>query len=1462
MATTQCIHRKDKNIMATDNNINDIYIGRVANESYEPEAATNLFEEIENAMHRLPGYHDLYSTLNRVFRKCLDLNTANVQINFGGVFPQTDYLLKEHNASPEVSRNTNDTRVRLRSASWLTDDELAEWHLYDLRNLCQFIACIYNVEIPASLQDLFPTANKRRKSRQLVGDYLRVIVERWDDDYIFATADDYGDGEKLQICYSSGNQCYNYDWSYLRDMLHERAQLNLIRPRVESGIIYPELTIVEPDYLVDITTVARCFTNYAESPVVNIINRLQPQQSSSASLLGNFAGQLLDEQLHEVQQGEQAESHTYRDSIMKFWQQNPVSILTTYMEPTFHADAQIQKQNISNAIHNVLPREVSSFDPKECMVEPSFFSEMLGLQGRMDLLQLDYKVLLEQKSGKGDYQRGDNFVKPRQKEEHYVQMLLYMALIRYNFGEIYKQNNSELRSFLLYSKYKESLLRMGFAPELIFRAIKLRNRLAWSDILLSHKDEYKKLAKLTPEMVNEKNADNTLWNKFQYASISGTLNPIRQASSLERAYYFRFLTFIANEHMLSKVGNKLKENSGFAAKWYDTLEEKLQAGNIYDRLTLISPNEETMGSIERVALRFNETTANNMSNFRTGDIVILYAYNVDEEPDARRTMVFRCSISDIGPEIIELKLRAPQSNAHVFLREAGKMWAIEHDFFESSVSSLYRGMHSFLSAPKQRRDLMLLQRRPSVDRSLTINGDYGTFNELATRVKQAKELFLIIGPPGTGKTSFGLLNALKEELTEPDSNILLIAYTNRAVDEICSKLHQEGIDFVRIGGEVSCSPEYRNKLLSVKTGGCSNITELKSVIDETRVVVSTTTSMNSNISLFTIKHFSLAIIDEASQILEPHLIGLLCARCTGAPGVPVIRKFVMIGDHKQLPAVVQQSEEESAVSEPELNEILLTDCRLSLFERLLKRYRNDREVVYMLSRQGRMHHDIALFPNYAFYNNRLREVPLAHQTGALPLCGGSDNGIDNLLTTRRIAFLHVNRPAEMLSNKVNDAEADVIAATVLRIYRLEGEYFSSTDTVGVIVPYRNQIATIRGKIDRFGIEELHDITIDTVERYQGSQRKYIIYGFTVQEYYQLSFLTNNVFEDQDGSIVDRKLNVAMTRAREHLLMVGNAELLSNNFTFHKLIEFVRSRHSFFRIPLQDYITGHFSVAPYDPVETDLSQAGYQLSDEFAAAFRELVTEPVESASAAGYPASVLGNDMYTNLNAIGYGRVNITAPLRMPDDRQLSERGQTLLYCHYFMRQRYCVAHMVYADMAEAIRSSLRLTDGRLRMVDIGCGPATSGIAFAELFLGDAAEMVYTGIDISAEMKRMGDAMLTHIFGERLKYDSAESLDSLGRNYWDEFSERPATVVINIAHLFSNVTSQFAERLARQIVELKEVYPHHRYMVVVQYPDTDSGLNAFRSFRHAMADRAAVQTDKKRAPYYTLQGARFRVSQL
>ena len=209
-----------------------------------------------------------------------------------------------------------------------------------------------------------------------------------------------------------------------------------------------------------------------------------------------------------------------------------------------------------------------------------------------------------------------------------------------------------------------------------------------------------------------------------------------------------------------------------------------------------------------------------------------------------------------------------------------------------------------------------------------------------------------------------------------------------------------------------------------------------------------------------------------------------------------------------------------------------------------------------------MHPDIATFPNEAFYGGKLDVVPLEHQKAVLPDHGNGTDWITDMLMTKRIAFIAVDKPDDAPSDKVNPIEANLIAAIVKRIYDMERAVFDADETVGVIVPYRNQISAVRKVLAGYGIRALHNITIDTVERFQGSQRRYIVYGFTIQKYYQLNFLTANVFTDSDGTVVDRKLNVAMTRAEEHLIMTGYAPLLRRDDIFDRLIDFVKSRNGY------------------------------------------------------------------------------------------------------------------------------------------------------------------------------------------------------------------------------------------------------------------------------------------------------------
>ena len=397
-----------------------------------------------------------------------------------------------------------------------------------------------------------------------------------------------------------------------------------------------------------------------------------------------------------------------------------------------------------------------------------------------------------------------------------------------------------------------------------------------------------------------------------------------------------------------------------------------------------------------------------------------------------------------------------------------------------------------------------------------------------------------------------------------------MAYTNRAVDEICGMLAEAGINFIRIGNKLSCATAYEPYLLSSVVGSRPTLDHIRQKLSETCVIVGTTSTIQSRDYIFNLCHFPLAIVDEASQILEPGIIGLLASHRGNQPteGEPAcnIDKFILIGDYKQLPAVVQQNDNDSAVTNPLLHEIGLTTCKGSLFERLIRQEKQAGRTAFTgtLRKQGRMHPDIAAFPGQAFYfAEQIEPVPLKHQKEQkLGYTATSEDHVDDLLKSHRLLFF-ASEPCLQpeVSDKVNASEARIVADLLRRIHRFYGETFNTDRTVGVIVPYRNQIAMIRKEIEALHIPALNSVSIDTVERYQGSQRDVIIYSFTIQRRYQLDFLTSNSFQE-DNHIIDRKLNVALTRARRQLLLTGNAKTLSADPTFSKLLSFARLKDAF------------------------------------------------------------------------------------------------------------------------------------------------------------------------------------------------------------------------------------------------------------------------------------------------------------
>jgi DNA replication ATP-dependent helicase Dna2 len=314
---------------------------------------------------------------------------------------------------------------------------------------------------------------------------------------------------------------------------------------------------------------------------------------------------------------------------------------------------------------------------------------------------------------------------------------------------------------------------------------------------------------------------------------------------------------------------------------------------------------------------------------------------------------------------------------------------------------------------------------------------------------------------------------------------------------------------------------------------------------QTRIYVATVATAVTYPELLDFVDFDIAIVDEASQVTEANLVGLLSK----------IQRFVLIGDERQLPAISLQQNTLKVTTNANLVQIHLSDANKSLFQRLLEcaKSNNWQKSYALLSAQARMHRDIMLFPGEYFYNRSLKIFDEADQTAENDKFKKSEKFFAEQLATHRFSF--INTPIEKHS-KYNSTEADTVVKIIETITDELDEI--NENTIGVISPFRMQCATIMKKLP----ENLADrIAVDTVEKFQGSQRDFIIISMAVNFPYLISKIKSETIVD--GQTVDRKLNVAITRARSHVIILGNAALLSESFIYAKLIDFCKNRGAYF-----------------------------------------------------------------------------------------------------------------------------------------------------------------------------------------------------------------------------------------------------------------------------------------------------------
>lgn len=1347
----------------------------------------DLFNRIERIHHQPTAAPDnlqaKYILLHKVLEQaCYELTTG-VTLSFANLFSRLDYICKEKKMTPSDRYAIQTMRRNCNAAMGDRFQADMQEYLYDLRALVRFVSLGFEEDIPASILPEIPHSNRPYQGTRLSHiPYVRASVTSWNDTQIFAATDSETD-PFIIINYAKGG--YDGDLLYLKDLLSENLPLNLLDVRVDEENHYiPNLIVIHPDYLIDISSLAACFREYGHHPLNYFMNKIKPRANTAPILMGNLASQFLDDYINEQPQ----EPVSYPRTIKKFFAASALDFCTCPLPADFHAQAQAQMMNIRSFVHDVLPHNIRNFNKKNTLLEASFICEKLGLQGRVDMMQKDFQVLIEQKAGKRDeYHR-------RHKEDHFIQMMLYQGVLMYNFG----QETAHMQTFLLYSKYADGLLIEHFAENLFRESIKLRNYIVHNEMQLGDGAIGEIVDSLSTDLLNELQIGGKLWNDYQEPQLQTAINTLKRCTPLERAYFNRFFTFVSKEQILSKTGGSNDASHGFAGNWHIPLHEKLEAGNILTGLTIQEKQSSGPGKgYDLIELHIPTQDEDFLPNFRTGDMVILYAYK--EEPDMRKQILMKGNILELQPDRMTLVLRNGQQNKDII---GGKeeVFAVEHDFSDTSANNGFRGLYAFLSAQADRKELLLGVRPPAQLEGVKLNGDYGRFNELILKEKQAKDYFLLVGPPGTGKTSCALRFMVEEALSEPDTSILLLSYTNRAVDEICAMLTDSGIaertPFIRIGNELSCDKRFVPYLLKYSLDDCPKLTDIQQKMARTRIFVGTTTAINNRLNLFTLKHFQLAIIDEASQILEPDLIGILSARHQQHNAID---KFVLVGDYKQLPAIAQQSAEEAAVTDLLLRNIGLEDCRNSLFERLYKSSPDTCRSI--LHKQGRMHPAIAEFPNQTFYyREQLESVPLPHQLEETPYEASltPQDTIDQLLLERRMVFIPAEAPDHLTcSDKTNPNEARIVATLLGHIYRLTESRFDPNRTVGVIVPYRNQIAMIRKEIARLQLPALQDISIDTVERYQGSQRDIIIYSFTIQNFSQLNFLTANTF--QEGNfLIDRKLNVALTRARKQLLLTGNPHILGANITFYKLMEYIRLHNGYLETNALSFCRGDFTLPSYRK-NWEVADGTYSLPAHFKQVFSELIAPP----------AQLEENEIYYR-EATAYGRSDFRT---LPEEMSPSDFCQ--VYNYLYMRKQYAAAQALFTGSGNWLHDLIRKVSGRVVFCDLSCEAGASGLAFADVCRSlPHLDLTYTGIYPMQEMGETAEAFFRSPAYKHIQASWYPRLSAVPAAFWQAHAVLTELVIFNLSSLFDRIAPREARDLALQINQLVHARPLNHYVLV------------------------------------------------
>lgn len=450
--------------------------------------------------------------------------------------------------------------------------------------------------------------------------------------------------------------------------------------------------------------------------------------------------------------------------------------------------------------------------------------------------------------------------------------------------------------------------------------------------------------------------------------------------------------------------------------------------------------------------------------------------------------------------------------------------------------------------------------------------------EAVEKVMSAQDYALVLGMPGTGKTT--TIAHLIRALVAQGKSVLLTSYTHTAVDNILLKIRDDNIRILRLGAASKVHPEVE-EFADLAAIPKKTMEELKDSYENTQVVASTCLGINHQI--FNQRIFDYCIVDEASQITLPVCVG----------PIRMARTSILVGDHFQLPPLVQNKEAQEG------------GLDVSLFKLLSDAHPDS---VVSLEHQYRMCEDVMLLSNELIYSGRLKcgtpevakrslEIPNIsaleqfHSQGTLPsgvvpnsVCLGAHNRcwLNDLLAPAAKTLLVNTDPLGTSALEVAQGQRIVNPTEVVLCTQLVEAFIASgvpARDIGVITFYRSQLSQLRQSLRRYA----PDLEMHTTDKFQGRDKEVII----------LSCVRSNT-ESHVGELLKdwRRVNVAFTRARTKLLVLGSRSTLRDgNDLLRKYVRLMEGKDWVYNLPPAAVENHNFQLTSLDSSQMPFSPAG-------------------------------------------------------------------------------------------------------------------------------------------------------------------------------------------------------------------------------------------------------------------------------